>query len=140
MGVEPGKFGCLHVRGLPPSVSEAGELAGWFDGVTWDAEAVACEFEEGAVAVVQGGQFDLGRLKFAGYDECVALEHGKRRAAHQRDGRCRIFCVSWHVYLLVVSRIAWRFCRSQGTRIFFRGRRLMVREPSNFPEWGGRIV
>jgi len=55
------------------------------DGVGGDAEVEASEIEEGTVAFMQDGEFDLRGLQLAGDDEWAALEHGQRRAADQRD-------------------------------------------------------
>ena len=50
---------------LPRSVSEGGEMAGWFDGIYGDAEVCSCQIEVSAVAIVEEGEFDLGRLGYS---------------------------------------------------------------------------
>jgi hypothetical protein len=74
-------------------LSERSGLAGGLDGVGRDAEVEASEIEEGTVAFMQDGEFDLRGLQLGGDDEWAALEHGQRRAADQRDGHRGILYV-----------------------------------------------
>jgi len=46
---------------------------------------------------MQDGEFDLRGLQLGGEDEWVALEHGQRRAADQRDGHSGILYVYVHI-------------------------------------------
>jgi hypothetical protein len=81
-------------------LSERSELAvGWMELA--GTQKWTSEIEEGTVAFMQDGEFDLRGLQLGGDDEWVALEHGQRRAADQRDGHSGILYVCLHVHIAI---------------------------------------
>jgi hypothetical protein len=61
------------------ALPERSEFAGGLDGVGRYAEVEASEIEEGAVAFMQDGEFDLRGLQLGGDGEWASLEHALRQ-------------------------------------------------------------